>query len=293
MTTPARATDIVFTRHGARRGLAWLAEAYRMFRGARLAWVVLLTLYYLLMLVLSKVPFVAHVLLLLVKPVFAVGLLAAAWTQERGGRPLPSHLFQGFRANLQALLALGVMLVAGVIAAVLATSLFDGGLLVDLLSKEQAAAATEAVDNAKSTPADEIVKFGKLQGSILVAVLLAMPTILALWFAPALVVFQDAGPATALGASLRAALANWRPLLVYALAVLLFGALLPIIVAQFVIMLLPSQATIGIVYVGYLVYALMFAATLHISDYVSYRDIFHAGETLAPLTPGSRGDASS
>jgi hypothetical protein len=28
-----------------------------------------------------------------------------------------------------------------------------------------------------------------------------------------------------------------------------------------------------------------FAATLHVSDYVSYRDVFHAGETLAPLTP--------
>ena len=120
-----------------------------------------------------------------------------------------------------------------------------------------------------------------------------MPTVLALWFAPALVVFQDASAATALGASLRAALANWRPLVVYALAVLLFGAVLPIVVAQFIVMLLPSQATIGIVYVGYLVYALMFAATLHISDYVSYRDIYHAGETLAPLSPGSRGDASS
>ena len=26
-----------------------------------------------------------------------------------------------------------------------------------------------------------------------------------------------------------------------------------------------------------------FVATLHISDYVSYRDVFHAGETLAPI----------
>ena len=33
-------------------------------------------------------------------------------------------------------------------------------------------------------------------------------------------------------------------------------------------------------------YVFFFAATLHVSDYVSYRDVFHAGETLAPLTPG-------
>jgi hypothetical protein len=31
----------------------------------------------------------------------------------------------------------------------------------------------------------------------------------------------------------------------------------------------------------------MFAATLHVSDYVSYRDVFHSGETLAPTAPGA------
>ena len=31
-------------------------------------------------------------------------------------------------------------------------------------------------------------------------------------------------------------------------------------------------------------YGIFLAATLHISDYVSYRDVFHAGETLAPLS---------
>ena len=48
-------------------------------------------------------------------------------------------------------------------------------------------------------------------------------------------------------------------------------------------------------------YSLFFAATLHVSDYVSYRDVFHANETLAPLlrgasvahgTPGRRRAAS-
>jgi hypothetical protein len=30
-------------------------------------------------------------------------------------------------------------------------------------------------------------------------------------------------------------------------------------------------------------YLAFFVATLHISDYVSYRDVFHTGETLAPI----------
>lgn len=286
MSTPARATDIVFTRHGARRGLAWLAEAYAMFRRARLQWLVLVALYYLIMVALTKIPYAAHVLLPLLKPVFAVGLLAAAWTQERGGRPSVSHLFQGFRANLRALIPLGIVFVAGVTAAVLATSLFDGGLLVDLLSGETRPAPEGGADakspDGRST--EELIASGRLQTSMLILVVLALPTILALWFAPALVVFQDAGPSAALGASLRAALANWRPLVVYALAVSVFGAVLPLIIAKLVFMLFPSQVTVDIVRIALLAYGLMFAATLQISDYVSYRDIFHAGETLAPLS---------
>ena len=286
MSTPARATDIVFTRHGARRGLAWLAEAYAMFKRARLQWLVLVALYYLIMVAMTKIPYAAHVLLPLLKPVFAVGLLAAAWTQERGGRPSVSHLFQGFRANLRALIPLGIVFVAGVTAAVLATSLFDGGLLVDLLSNETRAAPEGGTDaktpDGRST--EELIASGRLQTSMLILVVLALPTILALWFAPALVVFQDAGPSAALGASLRAALANWRPLVVYALAVSVFGAVLPLIIAKLVFMLFPSQVTVDIVRIALLAYGLMFAATLQISDYVSYRDIFHAGETLAPLS---------
>jgi len=46
MTTPARATDVVFTRHPARRGMAWLAESWAMFSRARLPWLVLISMYY-------------------------------------------------------------------------------------------------------------------------------------------------------------------------------------------------------------------------------------------------------
>jgi hypothetical protein len=283
MTTPARASDIVFTRYGARRGLAWLAEAYRMFARARLPWLAVLALYWFIIVVASVVPVAGHLLYILLKPVFAVGLLAAAWTQERGGRPGPAQLFQGFRANLMALLSLGALFVAGVTAAVMATTLFDGGLLFDLLSREPRSGDMAA----EAASIEELLKAGKLQSSLIVAACLTIPTILALWFAPALVVFQDAGPLTALGASLRATLANWRPLLVYTLAVVAF-AILPLILSQLAVRILPSELTLVVVRIALLAYGLGFAATLHISDYVSYRDVFHAGETLAPLAPAER-----
>ena len=69
----------------------------------------------------------------MIKPVLAVGFLAAAWTQERGGKPALRMLLRGFGANLAALLPLGIVFVAGVSIALGATALIDGGQLLDML----------------------------------------------------------------------------------------------------------------------------------------------------------------
>jgi hypothetical protein len=287
MSTSARASDIVFTRHSARRGLAWLVEAYGLFTRARLQWLLLLAVYYAIMYAVLRTSQAGQFVALLLKPLFAVGLLAAAWTQERGGRPTIGHLFQGFRANLFALIPLGIVFIVGVMAAIGVTALVDGGALKELMAMSGTERDAAGVDADRRT-VEQLLASGQAQKSLFLALLLCLPTILANWFAPALVVFQDAGPLTALGASLRAAVANWRPLLVYALAVVLFGALLPIVATMVVLMLSPNEATRYFVQVAYLVYGLMFAAVLHIADYTSYRDVFHAGETLAPIDRPAR-----
>jgi hypothetical protein len=87
----------------------------------------------------------------------------------------------------------------------------------------------------------------------------------------------------ALGASLKAAFANWKPLLVYGLGVFFYGGVLPGIVTGLIALLMPASIGPILVVAVLLPYLLFFVATLHISDYVSYRDVFHAGETLAPL----------
>jgi len=51
----------------------------------------------------------------------------------------------------------------------------------------------------------------------------------------------------------------------------------------------PLNATIAALIV--LPYLAFFISTLHIADYVSYRDVFHAGETLAPIARTDSGAA--
>jgi len=274
------ARDIVFARHGAAHGFAWLKDSYAMFRRLRLAWILLLISYYMMLALVDFVPLVGGFAAPLLKPVFAVGFLAAAWTQERGGVPAIRQLFQGFRSNLPALSSLGIVFVVGMLVAVGSTAAIDGGKLFDLLANpapqnlDQDAVAQRLSDTLSDT---------RVQLGMLVAALCAIPTLLALWWAPALVVFQDASAVAALAASLRAAIANWRPVIRYVISVFFFGGIVPTLAGTIIALVVPPPIGRALALGLMLPYELCFVATLHIADYVSYRDVFHAGETLAPM----------
>jgi len=234
-----------------------------MFRAAPLPWVLLAFTYYLLVALAERTPLavVGQFLAPALKPVFAVGFLAAAWTQERGGKLQLKLLFRGFSSNLYVLIPLGIFFMAGMTISVLATTLVDGGNLVGLVS-------------GTAQPSDEVWRSGRMQLAMLVGIACALPTILALWFAPALVVFDDANLVTALSTSTRAALANWRPLAVYALCLFVLGGLLPLLLISVLSMLHPVVASALAIFV-LVPYAMILVVSMHVSDYVSYRDVFH------------------
>ncbi len=281
MSAPPR--EVVYTRHDAARGLRWLREAATMFARARVRWLMLLLAYYVILFALRMLPLVGVLAVPLLKPVFAVGFLAAAWTVERGGKPRLVNLAQGFRANLGALLPLGAVFVIGITVAVMASAVVDHGKLVEFLSSPPPAAQDSS---AAADAIGDVMLDGSVQLGMLFAALCALPVLLALWFAPALVVFQDLRARDALVTSLRAALTNWRPLLVYALAVFVIAGVTPTMIVALLSVVfsgLPDNARAMLTYGIVLPYLAMVVAILQISDYVAYRDVFHAGETLAPL----------
>lgn len=279
-----RAADIPFTRYDGRRGAAWLAEAWVMLARQRMPWVSLVVAYYFVLALVEWLPWIGAFVAPILKPALSVGMLAAAWTQERGGRPQLRMLARGFGANLWALVPLGVVLITGIALAIAATALVDGGRLLELfyggaaIDSNSAAAANQV----RATLSDPSVELAMLFGGIC-----ALPTILALWWAPALIVFQDAGTATALRVSLRAALANWRAVLRYGLLVFLLGGVVPSFLTTLVALIAPEPVYPLAASALLLPYVVIFVTTLHIADYVSYRDVFHAGESVTPEPPGS------
>ena len=256
---------IDFVRYSGRRGGIWLKEAAAMLSAARIPWLMLLLLYYLIQLLVSVIPLAGPLAMMVLRPVFTVGFLAAAWTQERGGTPELRHLFRGFGSNLWALLPIGILGILGTTVAVLSTALVDGGVLLEAITSNAKLDETLAANT-------------RVEGAMLMAIVCALPTLLAIWFAPALVVFQDCGPGQALLTSLRATLANWRPVAVYGLLLFFCGAVLPLFAVALIALLVPPPAAPYVIALIVVPYVFLFVAAQTISDYVAYRDIFHAGE---------------
>ena len=250
------------------RGWQWLVASHSLFARSRMYWVQLILAYWAITVLLSLVPYVGVAAATLLKPVFAVGFLAAAWSQERAEPPRLARLFDGFRSNILALLPLGAVYGGGIAAALALSATMDGGALMRLvLFGDQGESAT-----VMSAPG--------IQSAMLLAALAALPTLLALWFAPALIVFQDQPTLRALGLSVRAALANIGAILVYWLAVAFFWLVVPGIIVGIGALFGRNGVLIGVALATPITLGIV--AVIHVADYVIYRDLFHHGETISP-----------
>ncbi len=251
-------------------GLAWLRGAAALLAGARLTWLLFFVCYVVTLALLSMIPIIGTILATVLKPVFTVGFLAGAWTQSRGGKPVLGDLFRGFQANLRALIPLGLAYWAGINLAFALTALIDGGEFLG------------AVLLGQPLPEDFFTR-PQTQWVMLVSVAGVLPAMLALWFAPALVVFDELPWYQALRLSLAATVVNWRAFLVMGAAVFLFSAMLPAMVLQ-ILVLVFGAAGAGFALVLLMPWWMALMTTLSISDYIGYIDTFHPEAPLPEPT---------
>jgi hypothetical protein len=109
---------------------------------------------------------------------------------------------------------------------------------------------------------------------MLITVMLTVPLTAALWFAPALIVFSDATFMQALSVSCRACLRNWLAMGAYGVAIVLL--LLAVVALAAPVLFYFRSAALMLM----MVIAVPLTAVLMISDYVSYRRVFHRDEKI-------------
>ncbi|MBK8580057.1 MAG: hypothetical protein IPN78_18185 [Candidatus Accumulibacter sp.] len=244
----------------AAQGWRWLTDGFRIFRKNHLMLTFLVVSYWVLMALVNVIPVIGTIATTLCIPAFSVSLMNACRSIERGTPLGPQLLFSGFASNLRALLTLGAIYLAAVVAILGLSALADDGALMAMMLAGQ-------------KPDAETVSSGSLLLATEIALVLLCPLIMAYWYAPVLAGWHGLSPAKALFFSFVACLRNWRPFLVYSLAIGVVATLVPGIVLGVLAALLPSGASLVLVLMMVLL-ILVLAPTLFASFYVSYRDVF-------------------
>jgi uncharacterized membrane protein len=229
-------------------GASWWSEAWRLFVPFAGVWLLVVVIIFALSLVLALIPVVGHVASQVLFPILMGGLMLGCRSIDRGEPLTLNHLFAGFSDRAGPLFILGLLYTGIAIAIFLAVAgillvLFGTAVLTQLFKLTDPFAATAVLGS---------ILLAVMVGTLLF-LLLYLPLIMAIWFAPALVVLRGLDPLTAMKMSFSGCLKNVLPFLIYGL----IGMVLAVV------------ATIPLA-LGWLVVGPLSIASI----YTSYRDIY-------------------
>lgn len=224
------------------RAVSWFGRGFELFKRSPGIWVVSVIILFLIMVVIGLVPFLGNLATSLLYPVFGGGLMIGCHAVANDEDLEIEHLFAGFKDKFGPLLMVGVFYLIGmigivVVAGILGVAVVGSAGMGALLGGNQAGAVFGAG-----------LGFGLLL-VVLVAVALSIPLAMALWFAPALVVFHGLTPVEAMKSSFRGCLKNIVPFLVYGIVyfVLAIVASIPLFLGWLVLV----PVVIASIYAGY------------------------------------------
>lgn len=212
----------------ASQGFQWVAAGFRLYRKTPLLLSAAFAMLFGVVMALGLIPVVGASLSELASPLMVAGFLAAYRALDDGSELELPQFLAGVRGPAIPLMAVGAVQLLG--------TLLIGKIMLGMGFDPQ---AVMTAAQSQKDPAEMQAILNQAMPAVLTGLLLFTPLIMATWFAPALILFGGARPATALGVSLKAVARNWPAMLVngIALGLLLFlAALVPMLLGLLVAM---------------------------------------------------------
>jgi uncharacterized membrane protein len=224
------------------QGWEWIVSGFALFKKQPVTWILMLIALLVCSILIAVVPIIGGLANMLLMQVFIGGAMIGCRALDRGEELEVGHVFAGFKQNTSNLVVLGLLaLVAWMIVLIPALLILGGGGFMAAMHGGGLAA---------------FAALGLTFVLVMLVVLaLAVPIYMALWFAPALIVFHNLAPAEAMKTSFAACLKNIVPFLLYSVILLLLGMV--------------AAIPFGL---GFLVLVPVIIASI----YTAYRDIFLA-----------------
>ncbi len=226
------------------RGAAWWGEGWRLFTPAVGPWILIVVIGFTLNLILAFIPILGGIASQLLFPLFVGGLMLGCRAIDRGEPLTLGHLFAGFGPKAGSLLIVALIYIVAAIAIIV--------LVVALLVVFFGAAVLSQLWSAQDPIAAGATLSGLLLAvliGLLLFLLLYLPLVMAVWFAPALVVLHGAEPWAAMKLSFIGSTKNILPFLIYGVVwiALAIVATIPLLLGWLVL----GPVTVASVYASY------------------------------------------
>jgi hypothetical protein len=240
-------------------GWMWVKEGFALFRKQPGEMSTLFLSYLFLMLAIGIVPLLGQILPLVLVPVFAMAFMQACANIEQGKKVYPNLLLTGFRSPaVMKLLQLGVLYLVAAVIALAASTLIDGGVLWQVLSGQ------EAMD-------EKAVRDSNMSLAMMFAAVVYLPAAMAFWYAAPLIAWQNMGVGKAVFYSFFTVKRLGKAFLLYGLAWLLIGVLLPSIVSSIIGLLFGTRTVVMLLL---LPLSLVMTVIMYCSFYPTYTHVF-------------------
>lgn len=217
------------------RGWGWIAGGFRMFKSKPATWILITIVLGVIFIGMGLVPVLGALASWVLYPVFAGGIMLGCHALAHGDELAVGHAFAGFRNRAGNLAVIGLLsVVAWIIVMIPVIAVIGAGAFFGMMGGDPQAMAAMGPGVAIAW---------------LVALGLAVPVYMALWFAPALVVLRELAPIDALKQSFRGCLKNIIPFLVYGVVAMVFTVLAAIPLGLGLLVMMP--VIMASVYVAY------------------------------------------
>ena len=254
-------------------GAAWISQAWRIFRLRPWMWLGMIFVIGLIGALVQLVPFVGGLISALLSFFFTGGLMLSCDALEEGGELQFDYLFSGFKYKFGELAVLTLLyiafLIVGLIVAGILFAIFVGGF-----NPGEFAAA---VNSGSGDTGDLLLVILFM----LIIMMLYIPLIMMVWFAPALIVLHDVRPFESMKMSFKACLRNIGAFIVnalvwvgMALAAALVITLVGLPFGLFSNNAGPAYLLISLMMLLMIPLWLVFACMMQIGYYTAYRSIW-------------------
>lgn len=194
-------------------GIGWITQAFAIFKKNFLLWIGIGLVYMIISVITSYIP-VINLLFALITFVFVGGIIKGCAAQVAGEELRFNHLFSAFKTHSTPLIVLCLLyIVALIIAFIPITALFLGVFL-------SLGENTASIDQLSSGDSVRLIIV------MILGMIIILPVIMSIWFAPALVVLHNSKPFEAMKMSLKGCLKNIVPFLVFVFALMIISSLL-------------------------------------------------------------------